>query len=52
MTVFSLVGGEVTERSSKNLVLSLKLPPSAWVGSYFLQTNSKITCYINPLKRN
>ena len=30
---FFLVGGEATELSSRNLVFSLKLPSSTWVGA-------------------
>ena len=45
VTIFRLVGGEVTGRCSKNLVLSLKLPSSTWVGLYFLLKNSKMYCY-------
>ena len=33
VTLFWLVGGEITGRCSRNLVLSLKLPSSTWVGS-------------------
>ena len=33
-TFFWLVGGEVTGRCSRNLVLSLKLPSSIWAGTF------------------
>ena len=38
---FKLVGGEATELCSGNLVFSLKLPSSTWVGAPVLQKNSK-----------
>ena len=31
--IFGLVGGEETELCSRNLVFSLKLPSSTWVGA-------------------
>ena len=45
-----LVGGEATELCSRNLVLSLKLPSSTWVGAPVLQ-NSKY-CYACFLSKN
>ena len=38
---FWLVGGEATELCSRNLVFSLKLPSSTWVGAPVLWKNSK-----------
>ena len=39
--IFGLVGGEETELCSRNLVFSLKLPSSTWVGAPVLWKNSK-----------
>ena len=38
---FWLVGGEAAGLCSRNLVFSLKLPSSTWVGAPVLQMNSK-----------
>ena len=46
VTLFWLVGGEATEQCSRNLVLSLKLLSSTWVGAPVLQKNSKILLYL------
>ena len=41
-TFFWLVGGEVTGWHSRNLVLSLQLPSSTWVGALVPHKNSKV----------
>ena len=47
VTFFWLVGGEVTGRGSRNLVLSLKLPSSTWLGALVLADKLKdIVTYI------
>ena len=45
-TLFWLVGGEVTGWCSRNPALSLKLPPSSWVGALVPQKNSDTALYI------
>ena len=48
VTFFWLVGGEVTGRCSRNLVLSLKLPSSTWVGALVPAEDGKdIVMYIS-----
>ena len=52
-TFFRLVGDEVTGWCSRNLVLSLKLPSSTWVGgglSSYRRTQR--SCYVYSLRRN
>ena len=41
---FFLVGGEATELCSRNLVFSLKLPSSTWVGLQFCRRTQR-HCY-------
>ena len=47
VTFFTLVGGEVTEQCSRNLVLSLKLPSSPWVEA-LVPTELKDTVMYSP----
>ena len=49
--LFRLVGGEITGQCSRNLVLSLKLPSSTWVGALVPTENSKVLLCIF-LRRN
>ena len=49
---FFLIGGEATELCSRNLVFSLKLPSSTWVGAPVLQKNSKDIVVHISLSRN
>ena len=44
VTFFWLDGGEVTGLCSRNLVLSLKLPSSTWVGTLVLQNSKIVLC--------
>jgi len=49
VTFFWLIGGEVTEQCSRNLVLSLKLPSSTWVGPFVVvQLLSHVRLFATP----
>ena len=51
VTFFWLTGGEVTGWCSRNLVLSLKLSSSTWIGA-LVSSELKNYCYMYYLRRN